>query len=83
MDVYACSHANGEGKQLGSDDLGPCTLLVTHGTLCSGEPLITDAESISISRGFTTCDLDRAPYYMRPTTGCASFYEAQLSISAT
>lgn len=34
----------------------PRRVLVTHGTLCCREPLITDAESISISRSFTTCD---------------------------
>lgn len=62
--------ARAGSRREAADDLGPCTLLVTHGTLCSGEPLITDAESISISRGFTTCDLDRAPHY--PPTGCAA-----------
>lgn len=34
----------------------PRRVLVTHGTLCCREPLITDAESISISHSFTTCD---------------------------
>ena len=77
---YTCPHTNIRWRSCEQasaawsepDDLGACACNA-HGTLCCREPLITDAESISISRSITTCD---AVYANRTRSRLAEDYLA-------